>query len=161
LSLGSGRAFTSESSTISDESLEELLLDGKNEERTAQIKVSGIVRSTEEPNSAGWGTSQNSSDDVSNKAIDNRFGTAVNATALPNATERRLITDIEERSCTKAYEIKVLPNGKQVGSATECYLAASVHGKCRSSIPKYERRACAKVYVKMEGLAIGVCTCAE
>ena len=141
--------------------LEELTLAvEKNEERTVQIEGSGILILKEEPNSAGRETPQNSLDDASNKAVDNRIEGAVNVNALPTSTKRRLTGDIGEHSCTKAYEMRVLPNGKQVSSATECYLTASVHGKCTSSILRYGKRACVMGYMKMEGMMITYCKCA-
>ena len=141
--------------------LEELILDEKNEEGAAQIEGSGTLRLTEEPNSVGWGTPQNSSDDVSNKATDETFGTAVNATALPEATVRRQRRNSGEWSCLKSSEARILPlSNTTVNYATECYSTASVHGRCTSSIKVHGKRACAKVFVMMEGLAIAVCTCA-
>ena len=167
LSLGGGRTITPESSpwdTISDEFLEELILDEKNEEKTAQIEGSGALRLTEEPNSAGRETPQNSSDDASNKATENTLGTAVNMTTLPEATARRLRRDIDwEPSCTipHSYNVIRLPSGKQVSNATACHLTASDPLKCTSSIKIHGKRACEKSYVKMEGLAIAVCRCAS
>ena len=136
------------------------MLDERNEERTAQIQGSDTLRLTEEPNSAGRETPQNSSHDVTNNATEETFRTAVNVTSLPEATARRVRRDIDwEPSCTKLSEIRALPSGKQVRSATKCHSTASDPLKCTSSVKICGKRACKKSYVNMEGLAIGVCTC--
>ena len=148
--------------TNSNDLLEELILDEKNDERKAQTEGSGALRLTEEKNLAGWKTPQNSIHDVGIKATEKLFGTAVDVATLPEATKRGLKRLIyREPSCTKSSEIRVLPKSrKQVRSATECYLTASLHGKCTSSIKNYGKRACQKVYVKMEELVIAFCGCA-